>query len=214
MAIDMNQMTEADLDRKIHEYVNKRVNALHNELRVSLRIYLKPIQHEINGQLKALVYDVFIQTFTEHYGNNYDIVSLLDSINCFFDDNFRPQVLYDENIFKFNNSLSRDTRLFNQNVDHTDWHNLYDRDEFIALEEDGAFDIDDNPYDAAIEELGADHIKNSDVFSPINKSQMRGGFTPLQVVYKKATYLALLKFDEYYEKTIKPNIAKKYGFDL
>lgn len=179
-------------------------------------IKILQVKRDVANQFKAMAEEVFLQTFIEYYGLNFDIGSLMESLDCTLDNNLHPKLFYNTNVFQFDVSLKANEEVFNQNAKKEGAFKRIEDPDFILrdIDVDDLILEDSNAYEDAIEDLTEENYMDYKIFIPHNKMNRQGGYTPLNQVYNIAYSRTLKQFQEELEKNIKPKIYKKYKIKM
>ena len=201
--------------QKLERVLNTEINRIIELIKKQVPQKMQAIRSEILGQYQLIVTTEVQKFFVETYGENYDVASLNNALTLGLDNNLRPIFLYNKNIFKFDTTLKKKERAFNQNArQYASFRNTLEDPEFFTLEEEMAYEEDSNPFDEALDDITENNIRDYNIFSPYNKQNQQGGYASLTETFEKAKNVALNEFKKEYNTHIKPHILKKYGIKM
>lgn len=209
-----NEQVTSTLLQKSNAIIEKEMLSLKKEAAKQASTKILQIKPQILAEFKKIAYTQTQKVFLETYGENFDVGSLMESINIGLDNNLRPYLSYDKNSLIFNSQLKNNIRAFNQNaIDHNKFGQSMNKEELDYLFQNTQM-FNDNPFQDAIMELNVNNISDRNVFSPINKSLRKGGFSSVDQTFEKAKAQVMKEFNERYKTQIKPELIKKYGINI
>lgn len=170
------------------------------------------IKRDIYGFYTVIVRNSFHDTFSDIYGNGYDIESLDKALKFMSGSSLIPEFYFDENEFHFNSELENITRKFNQNSrKYASFGNMDNPDFYL-----GDLENFDEEYDEDIDEedIYDDMMYEYLQMSPVNKTLVEKTRYPITDAYKIARDKALVAFNSAYISQIKPRIYRKYGIKI
>lgn len=230
------------ITQKVQSIINKEVQKIQQEIQKQISSKMSLIKAEIYGSYTTIVKRTFVNVFNAYYGINYNIQSLLDSINFNSGNGLIPDFSYDENKFLFDQELDKE--------DLSDRHTRFNKnagltDEFVRFSDprlgrNSARYHDDNlenayreQYNEAKETIEDYENGNSGINlneynesldfiqyldktrgKPVNNMKRVEWYIGLKKVYALARQKALEQFQNEYNMVIKPRCQKKYGIKL
>ena len=176
------------------------------------------IKKDIYDAFVLVTQNTFLQTFDEYYGNNYDINSLLASLQFYTGKDIRPDFSYDENKFKFNNdngALVKDGFNFNSRK-YASFGNFQDPEIEALLDQFWEDEENDETTDELEQEDEQDFLITyvDSFFQPVNNIILAETMASKKDVYEEARKRAVQNFNKEYVTQIKPRIYKKYGIKI
>ncbi len=201
--------------QKLQRAMDVEINRIVREIKRQIPQKMQAVKSEILGSYQIIATTAVQRVFVETYGQNYDMASLNNSLTLGIGDDLRPIFLYNKDLFKFDTTLKRNERAFNQNAkQYASFRNTLEDPEFYTIEEEVAYEEDSNPFDEAFDNITEDNTKDYNIFSPHNKQNQQGGYASLTETFEKARNIALNEFEKEYITHIKPRILKKYGIQI
>ena len=201
--------------QKLQRAMDIEIDRIVREIKRQIPQKMQAVKSEILGSYQIIATTAVQRVFVETYGQNYDMASLNNSLTLGIGDDLRPIFLYNKDLFKFDTTLKRNERAFNQNAkQYASFRNTLEDPEFYTIEEEVAYEEDSNPFDEAFDNITEDNTKDYNIFSPHNKQNQQGGYASLTETFEKARNIALNEFEKEYITHIKPRILKKYGIKL
>lgn len=203
------------LQKQVQKALDKEIEKILKEIKVQTPQKLGQVKSEILGAYQVIATTVVHKVFLETYGQNYNVASLNDSLILGLGNDLRPIFSYNKDIFKFDATLKKDERAFNQNArQYASFRNTLEDPEFYTQEEEDAYIADSNPFDEALDDITEENTMDYNIFSSHNKQNQQGGYASLSETFEKAKAEALNEFEKEYVINIKPRILKKYGIKM
>lgn len=203
------------LQKQIQKALDKEVEKILEEIKVQTPQKLGQVKAEILGAYQIIATTAVQKVFLETYGQNYDVASLNSALTLGLSNDLHPIFSYNKDVFKFNATLKRDERAFNQNArQYASFRNTLEDPEFYTQEEEDAYIADSNPFDEALDDITEENTMDYNIFNSHNKQNQQGGYASLSETFEKAKIEALNEFEKEYVINIKPRILKKYGIKM
>ena len=203
------------LQKQVQKAIDVEIDKIIKEIKKQIPSKMGMIKSEILGSYQVIATTTVQKVFMETYGENYDVASLNNSLTLGLGNDLRPIFSYNKDIFKFDTTLKKNERAFNQNArQYASFRNTLEDPEFYTQEEEDAYIADSNPFDEALDDITESNTRDYNIFSPHNKQNQQGGYASLSETFEKAKTEALNEFEKEYITHIKPRILKKYGIKM
>ena len=196
------ESTTKNLLKNTEKIVEKQLINLQQDVDIKIK--------EANIAFQNIIYTAYKTVFDKHYKDQYSWDSLVRSVTFFIDDDFRPHINNNSNLFTFNANITELRRSFNFNLSKKD---EIDRNlDFLFLE---ALDDDDFYSFGFSEEDIEDYSEEEiDPENDVNPFKNKKVYIAIQECYKEAKADAMKEYFFWLSTTLAPFFKEKYGIQL